>query len=143
MSHAASPLIARFPKTISRTAVCCALALAGAAHAQSLDPPVPSTMPDPYTQGMYGGVAQGPSTRSVFLGTLAALLAQGLGSALSQGLGGSITQWFTGKPRVGTTGASAMGASAMGASSTGASPTGASPTGASQMGAGQSLPSQP
>lgn len=36
----------------------------------------------------------GQQPRSLFLGTLAALLAQGVGNALSQGLSTSITRWF-------------------------------------------------
>ena len=38
----------------------------------------------------------GQQPRSLFLGTLAALLAQGVGNALSQGLSTSITRWFQG-----------------------------------------------
>ena len=92
-------------------AFCCALALAGIANAQSLDSQVPTMTPDPYAQSIYGGaVAQRPSTRSLFVGTIATLLAQalgsGIGAAVSQGLGGSITKWFNGEP-----GASVMGAS--------------------------------
>ena len=89
--------------------MCCALAFAGAAGAQSLDAQVSPTVQDPYAQSAYGGaVVQRPSTRSVFVATLAALIAQGLGNgigtALSQGLGGSITQWFTGAPSAGDAG---------------------------------------
>jgi hypothetical protein len=103
MGHATTLPIARIAKTISRTALCCALTLAGIANAQSLDPPLPTSTPDPYAQSMYGGtVAQGPSTRSIFVGTIAALIAQGLGSgigaSLSQVIGGSITKWFTREP---------------------------------------------
>jgi hypothetical protein len=92
-------------------ALCCATALAAAAHAQSLDGDVPASTLDPYAQGTsYGsGYAQGAGTRSIFLGTIAALIAQGVGSgignALAQGLGGSITRWFggdTGTGRKGT-----------------------------------------
>ena len=39
---------------------------------------------------------QGQQARTMFFGTIAALLAQGLGSALSQGLSTSITRWFEG-----------------------------------------------
>jgi len=90
-------------------AFCCALALAGIANAQLLDSQVPTMTPDPYAQSMYGGaIAQRPSTRSIFVGTIATLLAQalgsGIGAALSQGLGGSITKWFSGEPSAGAMG---------------------------------------
>ena len=97
MSHPTSLPAAPTPTTVLRTIVCSALVFAGAAKAQSMDTALPATTPDPYAQSMYGGaVVQRPSTRSVFIGTLAALLAQGVGNALSQGLGGSITKWFGG-----------------------------------------------
>jgi hypothetical protein len=84
--------------------VCCAIALAATAQAQSLDGPYPTGASDPYLQGTaYGGAAAQPSSaRGIFLGTIAALIAQGvgtgIGTALAHGLGGSITKWFSGAP---------------------------------------------
>lgn len=65
-------------------------------HAQSsMDLPGDTSM---------GGVIVAPQPakqpRGLFLGTLAALLAQGVGNALSQGLSGSITRWFEGSKSV-------------------------------------------
>jgi hypothetical protein len=77
-------------------------ALTGAAHAQVSGSSPATPVPDPiYSQGMDGsGVVPLPRTRGVFVATLVALIAQGLGNgvgtALSQGLGGSITKWFAG-----------------------------------------------
>lgn len=75
---------------VSITAACAALATPAAVQAQSS-----MDLPDDMSIG--GGVLaqpQGRQARSVFLGTIAALLAQGVGTALSQGLAGSITRWF-------------------------------------------------
>jgi hypothetical protein len=77
---------------------CITIALAAAAHAQSMES-LPAGMPDlaaPVPAG--AAMPSGPSARSVFVGTIAALLAQGLGNALSQGIGGSITRWFNRAP---------------------------------------------
>lgn len=77
---------------------CITIALAAAAHAQSMES-LPAGMPDLAAPMPTGApMPSGPSTRSVFVGTIAALLAQGLGSALSQGLAGSITRWFNHAP---------------------------------------------
>ncbi len=80
-----------------------ALVLAASVQAQSLDPQNPAGPLDPYAQNPYAGtVVQRPGTRSLFVGTLTALIAQGLGSgignALSQGFGGSIARWFSDEP---------------------------------------------
>ncbi|HET7526185.1 MAG TPA: hypothetical protein VFK10_09615 [Burkholderiaceae bacterium] len=56
-----------------------------------------SSMDLPGDTSMGGAVIapqQGQQARTMFFGTIAALLAQGLGSALSQGLSTSITRWF-------------------------------------------------
>lgn len=69
------------------------LGLAGNTHAQSINDPGY----DPSA-----GAAQSGNTRSLFLGTIAAMVAQslgsGIGSALSEGIGGSITRWFNSEP---------------------------------------------
>jgi hypothetical protein len=75
--------------------LCCALALAAASHGQSLDA---ESGPALYDQSL----PQRPSTRGIFLGTIAALIAQGvgtgIGNAMSEGLAGSISRWFSGEP---------------------------------------------
>lgn len=79
---------------IRSLAVCIAIAFAGSTHAQSMES-LPSGMPDPALPGAASvALPSGPSARSIFVGTIAALLAQGVGTALSQGLAGSITRWF-------------------------------------------------
>ena len=89
-------------------AMAVAAALAGTAHAQVMGSSLTTTPPETfYGQGMEGGsAAQRPGTRGLFVATMAALIAQGLGNgvgtALSQGLGGSITKWFGGEPGAGT-----------------------------------------
>ena len=76
-------------------AIAIAIAFAATAHAQSMES-LPAGMPDPALPGATGvTLPSGPSARSIFVGTIAALLAQGVGSALSQGLAGSITRWFS------------------------------------------------
>jgi hypothetical protein len=72
-----------------------ALATGAGAHAQSMEAQVPAGMQDPSVQG---SVASAPGTRGIFLATIAALVAQGIGNGLSEGIGGSITRWFTGEP---------------------------------------------
>lgn len=74
----------------------CALAVAGPVRAQS----------ELYADGDDTGMAQAEprpaSNRSLFVGTLVALIAQGIGhgvgNALSKGMGGSITRWFHSTP---------------------------------------------
>jgi len=79
-------------------AIAVAFAFADAVHADSMES-LPAAMPD-ITVPVATGVATppGPSARSIFVGTIAALLAQGVGNALSQGLAGSITRWFSSGP---------------------------------------------
>jgi hypothetical protein len=60
--------------------LCCTLALADVARAQ---PPQ----------------SDAQRTRSLFLATIAAMVAQGVGTGLAQGLRGTITQWFQAKPQ--------------------------------------------
>jgi hypothetical protein len=103
MDDAASLTIARALKWIPHVALCCALAMLGNANAQSMDAPLAPPM-DPYSQGMLGGsVPPGSNARGIFVGTIAAILAQslgsGIGAALSQGIGGSITRWFRADPQ--------------------------------------------
>ena len=61
-----------------------------------------SSMDLPDDMSMGGGAVvqpQAPHLRSVFLGTIAALLAQRVGGAFFQGVAGSITRWFEGSDR--------------------------------------------
>lgn len=73
------------------TALLSMLAMPVSTHAQS-------SMDLPGDTSSMGGAMvvpqQGQRARSVFFGTIAALLAQSLGTSLSQGLSTSITQWF-------------------------------------------------
>jgi hypothetical protein len=96
-------------RTVFRTALFCAFALAGNVHAQVNEHAVTPSWQDPYTHGAYGAVAgTKQSTRGIFAATVVALVAQGVGSgigtALSDGLGGSITRWFSRAPGAGGTG---------------------------------------
>ncbi len=109
----------RVAKALARTAFHGLVALAGTANAQVSGTSFPSALPNAspsatadvfYGQGMDATTAQRPGTRGLFVATLAALIAQGLGNgvgtALSQGLGGSITKWFGAEPRAGSSGGS-------------------------------------
>lgn len=95
----------------STIAIVSALLIAGSASAQmGVAPPQwdPATQPqnqqlgpDPYGQNPYGAQEpHRPNTRSLFVATIAALLAQGIGNGLAtglaQGLAGSIVKWFNG-----------------------------------------------
>ncbi len=75
----------------------CGLGLSGNSRAQSMGTAAYGTA------AQKGG--QHSNTRSLFLGTIAAMIAQsvgsGVGSALSDGLGGSITRWFSNEPATG------------------------------------------
>ncbi len=91
----------RFAKALARAAIHALVALAGTANAQ-----VSGATEVFYSPGMESAAsAPRPGTRGLFVATLAALIAQGLGNgvgtALAQGLGGSITKWFGAEPAAG------------------------------------------
>lgn len=117
MRTAKSPSLSLPRKATAPMALSCALAFAGIAQAQSYQPSQQQGFQQPfqfqpnvstiYGQSAYGQTGFGateeqrpPSTRSIFAVTIAALVAQGIGtgiaSGLSQGIGGSILKWFTG-----------------------------------------------
>ncbi len=77
--------------------VACALAVVGPVRAQS------GSFSDANDAGLAETDNRPASNRSLFVGTLVALIAQGLGhgvgTALSKGVGGSITRWFENKPK--------------------------------------------
>lgn len=90
---------------------CTGLVLSGHSIAQIADAQTQFTTPNAYDTGASVSslstsptveAPPQPSTRSIFVGTIAALIAQGLGNgignSLSAGIGGSITNWFTSKP---------------------------------------------
>lgn len=98
------PLSRRFANVLARAVFHALVVLAGTANAQ-----VSGTPETYYGQGMESAAgAPRAGTRGLFVATLAALIAQGLGNgvgtALSQGLGGSITKWFGGEPGAGSSG---------------------------------------
>ena len=89
-------------QTWSRAALCMAMATAPAPYAHAFDMNTPPSQ-EGYAPPMDSGAVAAPrtGTRGLFVATIAALVAQGLGNglgtALSQGLGGSITRWFGSK----------------------------------------------
>lgn len=96
------PPFRRFAKALAQAAFHTFVALAGTANAQVSGEPEAF-----YSPGMESAVsAPRAGTRGLFVATLAALIAQGLGNgvgtALSQGIGGSITKWFGAEPGAGS-----------------------------------------